>query len=262
MSVKNTVTTTYFHLRADRMKKLAQPLITTIGLILAWDIFIRLTHTPPYLLPPPLAVAQRTIQHFSSIAHHTGVTALEIFISLIIGNIIGIATALALEYNRHIRQWLHPLILISQAIPVYALGPLLMLWFGYGLTPKIIIAVIIIFFPITTAAYDGLRNTPPHYLALAQTMNASKLATLIHIRLPAALPTYASGIRTAAVITPIATIIGEYVGGSQGLGYLMQYGINRSQVDLAFSAVIIVTLFTLLFYTAIDKLLNRLIKWA
>lgn len=242
-------------------KTIIQTIITTVGLLLLWQVFISVTHTPPYLLPSPLAVFQKMFSNGSELVKNTAITAWEIFLSLLIGIILGIATALLLHSNRHIRQWLHPVTLASQAVPVYALGPILMLWFGYGLTPKVIIAVIIIFFPITTAAYDGLRNTPPHYIALAETMNASRLSILWHIRLPAALPTFASGIRTAAVIAPIATIIGEYIGGSQGLGYLMQYGINRSQTDLAFAAVLVITAFTLLLYALIDTFLNRLIYW-
>lgn len=243
------------------MTKLLRPLITACGLVLLWQTVIWLTNTPAYILPPPEAVLRRLWQSKSQLLYHSGITALEILLSLLIGIIAGLFSALALQYSRLLRQWFLPLMLVSQAIPVYALGPIMMLWFGYGLLPKIIITVIIIYFPIATAAYDGLRLTPPHYLALAQTLNASPLATLLHIRLPAALPSFASGIRVGAAIAPIGALIGEYVGGSAGLGYLIQYGINRSQTDLAFAALAVITALTLLIYYGIDALLNRFINW-
>lgn len=243
------------------LKSLLRPLITCAGLLLLWQIIIWFSHTPSYLLPPPERVLTRLWHSRSQLLHHSGITALEILLSLFIGIILGLLTALALQYSRLLRQWFLPLMLISQAIPVYALGPILMLWFGYGLLPKIIITVIIIYFPIATAAYDGLRHTPPHYLALGKILNAGAIAALIHIRLPAALPAFASGIRVAAAIAPIGALIGEYVGGSAGLGYLIQYGINRSQTDLAFAALFVITALTLIIYYSIDFILKKFINW-
>lgn len=235
--------------------------VTTVGLLLFWQSVILTTKTPTYILPSPLAVVKRLWVSRSELLANTGVTAIEIFLGLLLAAVFATFTALCLQYSPRLRRWFQPLMLVSQAIPVYALGPILMLWFGYGLTPKVIITVIIVYFPIATAAYDGLRRTPAAYLRLARTMNASTWRILWHIRLPAALPSFASGMRVAAAIAPIGAIIGEYVGGSNGLGYLMQYGLNRSLTDLAFAALFVITLLTLAIYYGIDAVLRKMINW-
>ena len=235
--------------------------VTIVGLLLLWQSVIWATATPAYILPPPLAVVKRLWTSHIELLKNAGVTAIEILLALAIATAFGTLTALCLQYSPRLRRWFQPLMLVSQAIPVYALGPIIMLWFGYGLTPKIIITVIIVYFPIATAAYDGLRQTPPAYLRLAKTMNAGTWQTLWQIRLPAALPSFASGLRVAAAIAPIGAIIGEYVGGSNGLGYLMQYGINRSLADLAFAALLVITVLTLAIYYSIDAVLKKTIYW-
>lgn len=241
-------------------KALRIPVIA-FGLLLLWQSIIWLTAIPPYLLPPPATVAKTLMNDLPRLGFHTFVTAQEILAGLFLGTLLGAVTALALQAFARLRPWLLPVILISQAIPVFALGPIFMLWFGYGMTSKILITLIIIYFPITIAAYDGLRNTPNAWLDLARSMDAPPLATLIHIRLPAALPAFASGLRVGATIAPIGAIIGEWVGGSQGLGYLMTYALGRTQTALMFASLTLLALMTLALYYGIDAVLKRHIDW-
>lgn len=236
-------------------------MVTTAGLLFLWQSVIWTTKVPGYILPSPVAVVKRLWVSRNELLANTGITCIEIFLGLVIATVFALLTAVGLEYSPRLRRWFQPLMLISQAIPVYAMAPILMLWFGYGLTPKVIITVIIVYFPIATAAYDGLRRTPAAYLRLARTMNASAWRILWHIRLPAALPSFASGMRVAAAIAPICAIIGEYVGGSDGLGYLMQYGFHRSMTDLAFAALFVITLLTLAIYYSINAILGKTINW-
>lgn len=242
-------------------RRLLQALITSAGLLLLWQSVIWFTGIPPYILPSPYAVGKKLWLMPTQLAYHAGITLLEIALSLLIATIIGVLTALALTYSHFIRRWLQPILLITQAIPVYALAPIFMLWFGYGLFPKVLITTIILFFPITTAAYDGLTHTPRGQQHLAKTLNATTWRNLVYLRLPAALPQLGSGLRIGAAIAPIGAIVGEYIGGSAGLGYLMQYGIHRSQTDLAFAALSIITLLTLMLYHSVDALLKRYIYW-
>lgn len=244
------------------MNKLARIAAIAGGLILLWQTVIWLTGIPTFLLPPPLTVGKTIAAEFSRLAFHAWITAQEILAGLALGTLLGALTALALQAFAHLRPWLLPVILISQAIPVFALGPIFMLWFGYGIASKILITLIIIYFPITIAAYDGLRNTPQAWLELAHSMDAPPLRTLLHIRLPAALPAFASGLRVGATIAPIGAIIGEWVGGSQGLGYLMTYALGRTQTALMFAALVILALMTLSLYYSLDALLKRRIHWA
>lgn len=243
------------------MPKTARIPIIAAGLLLLWQTLIWITAIPPFLLPPPLTVGKTLIAEYASLAAHGWVTLQEILAGLALGTLLGAATALALQAFARLRPWLLPVILISQAIPVFALGPIFMLWFGYGMATKILITLIIIYFPITIAAYDGLANTPKSWLELARSMDASPFATLIHIRLPAALPAFASGLRVGATIAPIGAIIGEWVGGSQGLGYLMTYSLGRTQTALMFAALTLLALITLALYYGLDALLKRWIDW-
>jgi putative hydroxymethylpyrimidine transport system permease protein len=135
-------------------------------------------------------------------------------------------------------------------------------WFGYGIASKIITAMMMLFFPVTSNFYDGLRQTKTIWLDLAKTMNSSSWQTLWQIKIPAALPSLASGLRIAATIAPIGAIVGEWVGASRGLGYLMLNANARMQIDLMFAALITVTLLTILLYFSVDKILKKTITWA
>ena len=151
--------------------------------------------------------------------------------------------------------------MVSQAVPVFALAPVLVLWFGYGMAPKVVMATLIIYFPVTAAFYDGLRRTETGWLDLAQTMGASKWAILRQIRLPAAMPAFASGLRVAVAVAPIGAVVGEWVGSSAGLGYYMLLMNGRVQTDAMFAALFVLALVATAIYFTIDALLRRAISW-
>jgi putative hydroxymethylpyrimidine transport system permease protein len=236
-------------------------LIAASGLILLWAAFVWLTEVPPFLLPSPWRVAQALAARFDIIAGHALVTGAEILLGLALGALLGCAMALTLAAWRGGRRWLLPLLLISQAVPVFAIAPLLTLWLGFGIASKVAMATIIIFFPVATAFYDGLRRTEPGLLDLARTMGVRPAAVLWRLRVPAALPALASGLRVAAAVAPIGAVIGEWVGASAGLGYLMLHANGRSQTDLMFAALIVLAGMALALWFAVDLLLRRAIPW-
>uniref|UniRef100_UPI0022EB9A3D ABC transporter permease n=1 Tax=Falsiroseomonas oryzae TaxID=2766473 RepID=UPI0022EB9A3D len=170
-------------------------LLAATGLIALWQGFVWLTQVPPFLLPSPWRVAQALAARWDSIASHALVTGAEMLAGLALGALLGCGMALTLAAWRGGRRWLLPLLLVSQAIPVFAIAPLLTLWFGFGMASKVVMATLIIFFPVATAFYDGLRRTDPGLLELAATMDASRAAVLWRVRVPAALPALASGLR-------------------------------------------------------------------
>ena len=166
-----------------------------------------------------------------------------------------------MSYFRLARLWFLPVLLISQALPAFAVAPLLVIWFGYGMASKVIVAMILLFFPVTSAFYDGLRRTPVEWLYLGQVMGASRWRLLWRIRIPAALPALGSGLRIAATVAPMGAIIGEWVGSSQGLGFLMLNANARMQIDLMFAVLFVVVALTLTLYFLIDTLLKKIIFW-
>ena len=160
------------------------------------------------------------------------------------------------------RRLLLPLMVFSQTGPVFALAPLLTLWLGYGIGSKIAMTLLIIYFPVASTFYDGLRNTPPGFLDLAATMNATPRRTLFQVRVPAALPSLASGLKLAAVYAPIGAVIGEWVGASRGLGYLMLLANGRVKIDLMFAALVVLAALTILLHTTGSRAGHRLTRWA
>ena len=235
------------------MKKLANWLGLFLLLIGLWQALVSIFTLPTYLFPSPIAVFERLLQHTDLLLSHAKVTLIEIALGLI--------SALLLTLSRRVSAFLMPLLVISQAVPVFAIAPLLVLWLGYGMASKIAMAVLIIYFPVTAACYDGLRNTPQSWLQLAQTLQISPQAMLFKVRLPAALPALASGLRIAVSIAPIGAVVGEWVGSSEGLGYLMLQANARMQIDLMFAALFLLLLIALCLYFFTDYWLRRSLPW-
>ena len=238
-----------------------RPLIVLIGLIVIWQIIVSVSGVQPFILPAPGRVAQTLIERFDIIWPHALITALEILLGIAAGTIVGTVSALVMAYFAPARRWLLPVFVISQAVPVFALAPLLVLWLGYGLVSKVAMATLIIYFPVTASFFDGLRRTDPGYLDLARTMNASRWAVLTRIRIPAALPAFASGLRVAAAVAPIGAIIGEWVGSSAGLGYLMLHANGRMQIDLLFAALAVLAALAVALYFIVDIALKHALYW-
>ena len=231
------------------------------GLVLIWQAVVFLTDVPPYILPGPLRVAKAAYVHWGSLFGHAITTLFEIVIGLILGTVMGASSAVAMMASRSLKRWLLPVLVLSQAIPVFALAPLLILWLGYGMGSKIAMAVLIIFFPVTAAFYDGMRSTDPEWLELARVMNASPFAVLRHIRIPGALPSFASGIRVATAVAPIGAVVGEWVGSSSGLGFYMLHANARMQIDVMFAALAVLSFLALSLYFIVDKTMTKIVYW-
>lgn len=243
------------------MKNILRLIFLFLGLILFWMGMIQLFHFPSYILPSPILVMIAFTQNFHLIFQEAIPTIIETLLGLFFGTLLGMSTALCMIYFKPLRLWFLPVLLISQALPTFAIAPLFVIWFGYGMASKIAVTILMLFFPITSAFYDGLRSTPAAYLDLAKNMNANHWRTLWHIRLPYALPSLATGLRVAATIAPIGAVIGEWVGASEGLGYLLLNSNSRMQIDLMFAVLVVITAFTLFLYFMVDKTLRHWINW-
>ncbi len=243
----------------SRLLWVVASIIFALGL---WQAIIEITGVPPFILPAPLKVWNTLIQSRELIAWHALITISEVIIGLLIGSALGIATALFLMVSQTARKLLMPLIVFSQAVPVFALAPVLTLWLGYGIWSKVMMAVLIIYFPVTSNFLDGLRRTNHGFLDLAKTMHASRYRTLMKIRVPAALPSLGSGLKLAAVYAPIGAIIGEWVGASNGLGYLMLLANGRAKIDLMFASLFVLAAFAVALHFAVSKFADYLVRRA
>ena len=238
-----------------------RPAVIFLGLIGLWQLVVSTTGVAAFILPGPWPVAAAVAAHWSELLSHAAITASEILLGLLLGTLLGMASALFISAVRPARRWLMPVLVVSQAIPVFALAPILVLWLGYGIASKVAMATLIIYFPVTAAFFDGLRRTEPGWLDLARTMGGSGLAVLRQVRIPAALPALTSGLRVATAVAPIGAVVGEWVGSSGGLGYLMLHANARMQVDLMFAALFVLAVFAVTLYFTVDALLRRLTPW-
>lgn len=235
------------------------------AMLAAIEAFVRWLEIPSFMLPPPMAVFRALYEQGGWLLQDAVITLTEIILGLALATLLGCAFALVLAFKPRLHGWVWPWLVISQAIPVFALAPLLVLWLGYGMASKIAMACIIILFPITAAFYDGLRRTNPAWIDQAHIMAGTNVRArrriLLYVRLPAALPALASGLRIGAGVAPIGAIIGEWVGASAGLGYAMMQANARMQIDVMFAALALLALMGLALYFGMDQLMRRLVFW-
>ena len=236
-------------------------MVLVIGLTLLWQLLVAVTGVPHYILPGPVPVFISLYENWATLSHHLTVTLTEIVCGLLIGTMFGVSCALSMFLSRLLRLWVLPILIVSQAIPVFALAPILVLWFGYGMASKIAMAVLIIFFPVASSFYHGLRRTEPDLLELARIMGGNTRGTMRYIVIPSALPAFAAGLRVAVAVAPIGAIVGEWVGSSAGLGYYMLHANARMQIDNMFAALTLLAIASLFLYFSIDFLLTKLIYW-
>ncbi|HBM59708.1 MAG TPA: ABC transporter permease [Citreicella sp.] len=218
-----------------------------------WQGAVTLLAMPPFILPDPLRVARTLWTSRALLADHAMVTLTEVLAGLALGAGLGWISAVGLALSPGAARLLRPLLVFSQAVPVFALAPILTLWFGYGIGSKIAMTLLIIYFPVTSAFFDALMRPPAGWEAMARVMGGSPARILWHIRIPAALPGFLSGLRLAAVYAPIGAVLGEWVGASRGLGYLMLLANGRAKTDLMFAALLVLAVLTLALHRAVDR---------
>ena len=240
-----------------RARGLLTPLAVAMGLLLAWQALVTVTGLPPFLLPGPGAVAEALWSHRAVLANAALRSLTEILIGFALGSGTGAALAVLMASLPRLASVLRPVLLLSQVIPIFALAPILTLWLGFGMAPKIVVVALICFFPVASAFHDGLLRTSPACLDLARTMGAHPWREMVHLRIPMALPMLGSGLVLAAVYAPIGAVIGEWVGGSEGLGAVMIHANGRMRTDLAFAALALVTLIALGFHALVSRVVAR-----
>lgn len=235
------------------MKKLILP----FALLFLWQVITWLAWVPRFILPGPIAVLKSIWSNRGLLTEHMLVTLAEVATGFVIGAVLGAVFAIAMMLSPAARLNLRPILNASQAIPVFVLAPILTLWFGYGMEPKVAMTILLVFFPIMSGLLDGMMTTPPATLDLARIARANRMRTLIWLRLPHALPQLAASIRIAITYAPTGAVIGEWIGASKGLGYLMLMANARTRIDLMFAALVLIVAMTLILHKGADWLLRR-----
>jgi putative hydroxymethylpyrimidine transport system permease protein len=231
------------------------------GLLVTWQAVVLIFAPPVFMLPPPFAVFEALRDRPDLWQVHAVTTLTETLLGLVIGTVLGMAMALTMSFLPITRRMLLPTMVVSQAIPVFAIAPLLALWFGFGLASKIVMATVAIFFPVASAFADGLSRTDAGLIDLATLYRAPRHKTVIVLRIPDALPALVTGIRLAAVYAPIGALIGEWVGASSGLGYAMLFANSRSQTAVVFAALILLIAMSVILRALVDLVTSGITPW-
>lgn len=244
------------------MSAVPAALRTAVVLVASWQAIVIAFAPPRYILPAPLDVAAAFHRQPLYLLDNALVTLAEIAAGFMAGTLAGIVTALGVASFPRLGRAVWPIVLVLQAFPVFVIAPLLVLWFGFGMASKVVMTSLIIFFPVASAFADGLRRTPPEIVDAAALTPASHRQTLFLLRVPLAIPALVSGLRVAAPLAPLGTVIGEWVGASAGLGFVMVQANARMQTDTMFAAMAFIAVLTLMLRRAVDALSPFLTPWA
>ncbi len=242
-------------------KKLFPSVLLIIILLFIWEIIVAVWKINPHILPAPSAVFSAFVDHFDILLPHIGQTILETLIGLLLAIILGVSLAVMISLSPLIRKALYPILVTSQTIPLIALAPLLLIWFGFTLLPKVIIVMLYCFFPITVALVDGMEKINPQAIHLLRSMGATKWQIIRLARFPGSLPSFFSGLRIAATYSVTGAIVGEYVGAYQGLGIYMQTAAHSYAIALVFAIIVITSVLSLLLFGLVSVLENIFVPW-
>lgn len=229
----------------------APSLMLVVFLLLVWEIYTGSGLMSPVLLPRPSLVITRLIENWDIIKHHALQTALEALIGFTLAVVIGAAAALLLDASNIMRRILYPLIIGSQTVPLIVLAPLFLVWFGFGIVPKIIIVFLFCFFPITLATAGGLAGVDKDRLRLFLSMNASRWQIIKYLKFPSALPSFFAGAKIASAYSVTGAIVGEFVGSERGLGIYMKLMANSKAVANLFAGVLVSIILSFVFFIAV-----------
>ncbi|MBL0716361.1 MAG: ABC transporter permease [Desulfosarcina sp.] len=237
------------------------PVVLILGLAGIWEAGCRLGGLPDFILPPPSAILKVALLEAPRLLPHAATTLVEILAGISLALALAIPLAVVMFARPVLEKSLAPLLIASQAIPVFALAPLLVVWLGYGLASKILMAAVIIFFPITVSLLEGFKNCDPSLRILFRLMGAGFRQTLVRLYWPWALPYFFAGLKVGVSVATIGAVIGEWVGAQEGLGYLMIQSNARLKTDWVFAAILYLSFMGLGLWWLVGRLERRMVAW-
>lgn len=227
------------------VRELLPPLLLLGALVVLWEVWVTVNDTPAYRLPAPSAIWTAFVDGLDVLPTHVATTGLEAIAGLLIGAVAGVVVAVAVHSVALVRRVLYPLLVGSQTVPMVVLAPLLVLWFGFGYTPKVVVVSLIVFFPVAISTASGLESADRDLADLVRSMGGTRLDVLRHVLAPAAVPAFFSGLRIAAAYAVAGAVVGEWVGAEDGLGIYITRSQASFRVDQVFVAVGLVALLSL-----------------
>ncbi len=237
------------------------PAVTLAVLLLVWEAVVRLGGVDAFILPAPSRILAVLLTQPGFYAANAWRTVQETAVGFAVALVTGLLCALTVDASPLARRAVYPLLIASQTVPVIAIAPLIIVWLGFGLAPKVVIITLYCFFPVVVSAVDGLRVADPEMLALLRSMGATPRQLLRLARWPAALPSVFSGVKIAATYAVTGAVVSEWLGASEGLGVTMIRAQKSFAPDRVFAAIVVVILLTLVLFAVIDRLARAVMPW-
>ncbi len=238
-----------------------RPLIFLVLLVAAWDAAIRVFHIPPYQVPAPKDVIITLWQEWPMLLQEAWPTTVATLWGFFLSAAFGIPVAMLIAGSRTVESYVYPLLVFSQSIPKIAIAPLFVVWFGFGMLPKVLSAFLLGFFPVVVSAVQGFKSVEPDMLDLARAMEANRLQIFRMVSLPHALPAIFSGLKVSITLAVVGAVVGEFVGSNSGIGYLLQRSIGNFELPTMFAALVVLALIGVILFWLLDVIERLAIPW-
>jgi NitT/TauT family transport system permease protein len=245
----------------DLLERSWRPVGLLLACLAAWWAVTAAKLVEPYLVPSPGTTLSVMAGKASYIAHHGWVTTYETLLGFLIATIVGIAAAVVMVYSTTVERTLYPILLFAQVIPKIAIAPLFVVWLGFGIAPKIVVAVLIAFFPVVISMVTGLKAVDPEMVELSATMGAGPLQTFTKIRFPASLPYLFSGLKVAVTLAVTGAVVGEFVGADEGLGYVILQANGNIDTPMLFAGLLVMSLIGVVLFVLVELAEHLLLPW-
>ena len=248
-------------LRSETLRRTVLPALNLLGLVLLWELLTIWLKIPRWLLPGPSAIGTQLTKSASVLWQHSLVTLYESVAGFGLSVLLGVPLAIAIVWSAYLSNTIYPILLLFQSIPKTAIAPLFIIWFGHGTSSKVVVAFLVAFFPIVVDTVSGMVSVESEMLDLARSLKSSRWQEFRYIRLPNALPYFFSGARVAITLAVIGAVIGEFVGGSNGLGYLILLASSQLQTSLVFTCLIILSLQGIALFYGLGWIERLVLPW-
>ncbi|HUM14512.1 MAG TPA: ABC transporter permease [Candidatus Nitrosotalea sp.] len=237
------------------------PVATLLGTLAVWEVATRAFRVPRFIMPAPSAILGEGWEWRYRFIGHTWVTLYETLGGFALSMVVGVPLAVLIVYSPTLRRGIYPLIILAQSVPKIAIAPVLLLVLGYGEIPKMVVAFLVAFFPVVVDTATGLAATPPELLDLSRSYRASPFKTFLKVRLPMALPFIFAGAKVAITLSVIGAVVGEFVGSDKGLGYVILSSTSYWKTEVAFSAMILLSLMAIVLFAAVSLVERVVCPW-
>lgn len=238
-----------------------KPLVFLLLLIGAWDVAIRLFQIPPYQVPAPWDVIVTLWQEWPKLLAEAWPTTLATLWGFALSALFGIPVAMMIAGSKTVEDYVYPLLVFSQSIPKIAIAPLFVVWFGFGILPKVLSAFLLGFFPVVVASVQGFKSVDPDMLDLVRALQANRWQIFRIVSLPHALPSIFAGLKVSITLAVVGAVVGEFVGANSGIGYVLQRSIGNFELPLMFAALVVLALIGVILFWLLDVLERLLIPW-